>query len=112
MQQVFMNLILNARHAMLGKSGYLKISAQEEADLCVLQFADSGHGMTSDIMEKIFDPFFTTKAGSENTPRAGAGLGLALCKQIIETHGGQITVDSIPNQGTIFKIILPRTLPG
>ena len=63
-------------------------------------FADTGTGMTAEVLAKIFTPLFTTKA-------KGMGLGLAICKRIVEAHGGKITVESTLNKGTAFTVSLP-----
>lgn len=101
-QQVLMNLILNARQAMLENGGQLFIAAQEEADGTLIEIADTGSGIEPEKLPHIFTPFFTD--GKED----GKGLGLAFCRKVIEAHEGYITVDSKPGQGTSFKIMLPK----
>ncbi|MBN1435604.1 MAG: HAMP domain-containing histidine kinase [Sedimentisphaerales bacterium] len=108
-QQVLLNLLINARHAMLERGGTLTIIAQTNDDQTVtFVVKDTGCGIPSDVIEHIFEPFFSTKA--EN-PAAGElrgnGLGLAVCKDIIEAHQGSISVQSQPGQGTTFTINLP-----
>jgi signal transduction histidine kinase len=65
-----------------------------------IKISDTGKGMPQDIIENVFNPFFTTKAN-------GTGLGLSIVYQIIKEHGGQIEVESVPEKGTTFKILLP-----
>lgn len=101
-QQVFMNLILNARHAMLERGGQLKISAEETVDGTSIQISDTGCGIEPDMLKKIFTPFYTS--GKDG----GNGLGLAFCRKVIEAHSGFITVESDPGCGTRFKIMLPK----
>ena len=99
--QVFLNLTKNAYDAMKG-GGSLTLTSRLEGEKAVVSIADSGCGMPDEITSRIFDPFFTTKGPSE-----GTGLGLAICHDIVEKHGGTITVDSILDQGTTFTISLP-----
>jgi len=108
LQQMLMNLILNAREAMLGSGGILKITAEQNIDSVIIEVSDSGCGIEKENLSKIFEPFFTTKTGSENQPEiTGSGLGLAFCKKIIDSHNGTITVESGPSKGSVFKIVLP-----
>ena len=102
MQQVFMNLILNARHAMLETGGVLTISGDLISDGTVIRIADTGFGMETEKLKQIFTPFYTS--GKDG----GNGLGLAFCRKVIEAHSGFITVDSEPGNGTRFKIMLPK----
>jgi signal transduction histidine kinase len=103
LQQAIMNLILNAREAMLPKGGKLTIEAQDGVDNIVIRVKDTGCGIEQAEIGKVFDSFFTTKRKS-----GGNGLGLALCKKVIDAHNGSITVDSLPRQGTTFTITLPK----
>ncbi len=105
LQQVLYNLILNARDAMLEKGGTLKISAQKTKNTVKIQVSDTGPGITPEHTEKIFQPFFTTKKDQKFT--GGAGLGLAISKEIIEKANGQITFTSEKSKGTTFIITLP-----
>ena len=99
MKRVFSNLIKNAIDAMpIG--GKLAITSRESNANMEIAFADTGIGMTKEIMEKIWTPFFTTKA-------KGMGLGLAICKRIVEAHGGSISVESIVGKGTTFTVTIP-----
>lgn len=102
LQQVFMNLILNARHAMLQCGGVLTIHAENTLDGVRIEISDTGCGIDPVHLKDIFTPFFTS--GKDR----GNGLGLAFCRKVIEAHEGSITVDSKPDNGTRFKILLPR----
>jgi two-component system, NtrC family, sensor kinase len=101
LQQVFMNLILNARDAM-PKGGTLHISAQSEDGNLIVNVADTGTGISPEYITKIYDPFFTTKDVGR-----GTGLGLAVSYGIIQEHAGHIFVESEPGCGTCFSIKLP-----
>jgi len=99
MARVFHNLVINAIDAM-PNGGKLTITSRKTKDAVEFIFKDTGIGMTKETMEKIFTPFFTTKA-------KGMGLGLPICKRIIEAHGGKITVESAVGEGTTFILTLP-----
>ncbi len=109
-QQVLMNLILNARDAMLAHGGVLTIKARDIDATVQIEVADTGCGIESADLKKIFEPFVTTKA-DKNSPskHSGAGLGLVFCRRIIDEHGGCISVESKPAEGTTFKITLPKS---
>jgi len=98
-RQVFVNVILNAAEAM-PEGGRLEIKARGKDDLVTVEFTDTGGGIPESLVGKIFDPLFTTK------PR-GVGLGLAVCKSIMEKHGGDIRVQSKEGEGTTFTVSLP-----
>jgi signal transduction histidine kinase len=100
-QRVFGNLIKNAFDAM-PEGGQLKITSRKVDRQVEIAFYDSGLGMSKDVLEKLWTPFFTTKS-------KGMGIGLAICKRIIDAHGGRIDVKSTLGKGTIFTVILPRT---
>ncbi|SEP37362.1 two-component system sensor histidine kinase NtrB [Propionispora vibrioides] len=95
-KQLILNLTRNAIEAMVGR-GNLLIRTDREGDRVRLCIADTGCGIPQDILDKVFDPFFTTKA-------EGTGLGLAVCKSIVERHEGTIEVESSPGKGTVFTI--------
>jgi len=103
-----MNLILNARDAMLGSGGILTIRAWEDSDCMRIEVQDSGEGIDSSDLDKIFEPFFTTKSKDSPAPACGAGLGLAFCKKIVDSYNGSISVESKPMEGTAFIITLPK----
>ena len=112
-QQVLMNLILNARQAMLPRGGVLSIRAEVKDEAVEIEVEDTGAGIKPADLERIFDPFFTTKKdGNSTSENSGAGLGLAFCKRVIEGHNGLITVDSRPGHGSKFRIILPKPQSG
>jgi signal transduction histidine kinase len=101
MQQVFLNLLLNARDAM-PEGGDLRIRTffDESAGEVVVEVADTGEGIPADALPHVFDPFFTTK-------RTGAGLGLAVCYGIVTAHGGSIAVVPDGGRGTTVRVALP-----
>ena len=101
MQQVFMNLILNARDAM-PEGGRLLISTWQENSTVLVEVVDSGEGIANRDLGKIYDPFFTTKSGSR-----GTGLGLAVSYGIIREHSGTVQVKSEPGRGTTFRLEFP-----
>jgi two-component system, NtrC family, sensor kinase len=102
LQQVFTNLILNARDAMIS-GGTIKLTTCAEADGSVsVEVSDTGAGIPAENLKKVFDPFFTTK-GVGN----GTGLGLAVSYGIVQEHAGSIEARSKPGDGTTFQIILP-----
>jgi len=108
-QQVMMNLILNARKAMLPSAGRLEITARKEGDIVSISVADTGCGIKEENLQTIFEPFFSTGPDSEqNVPDTGTGLGLAFCKKVVEAHSGSICVESTENKGTIFTVKLPQ----
>jgi len=99
--QVLLNLCKNALQSM-PEGGSLRIKAGTSDTNVILAVSDTGHGIAPDDLERVFEPFFTTKA-------RGTGLGLALCKKIIEEHGGTIRVESEMGKGTSIIILLPGT---
>lgn len=101
LQQVFMNLIMNARDAM-PRGGELTIATEAENSSVHVEVSDNGVGIPPDHLNKIFDPFFTTKATSR-----GTGLGLAVTYGIIREHSGSIQVDSVVGRGTTFRLEFP-----
>jgi signal transduction histidine kinase len=110
-QQVLMNLILNARDAMLPQGGgILQIKASESGDAVQVKVTDTGCGIEPDDLENIFETFFTTKRDGNPASRdSGTGLGLAFCKKIVEAHGGCISVESQPAEGSTFTVTLPKS---
>lgn len=103
LQQVFMNLIANAHQALVatGKGGVVTIATRRHGKDVEVRIADNGPGIAPEHLSRIFEPFFTTKA------EEGTGLGLALCKGIVEKHDGRIAVSSQPGVGTVFTLDLP-----
>jgi two-component system cell cycle sensor histidine kinase/response regulator CckA len=120
MQQILMNLCVNAAHAMEKDGGVLQINLSntvlseedtrfdpevEPGDFVKLTVSDSGDGMEPSVLQRIFDPYFTTKE-----PSKGTGLGLSVVHGIVKSHGGMITVDSEVGKGTTFTVFLQRAL--
>jgi signal transduction histidine kinase len=118
-QQVIMNLCINAIQAMEKKGGILQVGLQRIVTTnypertidgmplgpsLALTVHDTGCGMGLEVQERMYEPFFTTKAIGK-----GTGLGLAIVHGIVKNHGGAITVDSQPDQGTTFSVYLPLT---
>ena len=101
LEQVFINLLLNAQNAM-SEGGRLRISARCDGERIELRFADTGVGIAIEHLERIFEPFYTTRA-----EEGGTGLGLAVSYGIIEMHQGTLTVESEPGEGATFIIRLP-----
>lgn len=108
LQQVLLNLIQNSLDAMEDIDGRLDISVTQPKGSLEIQVADNGHGISSSIMEKIFDPFYSTKGVWGSQVRSGGtGLGLSVCRNIIREHDGELLVESIPEERTVFTIRLP-----
>jgi len=101
LQQVFLNLVLNARDAMDG-GGNLTIRTWHDGAYARINIQDSGQGIPQDNIPRIYDPFFTTKAA-----RKGTGLGLSVTYGIVQEHGGTIEVQSEPGAGTLFHLEFP-----
>ena len=100
LRQVLLNLIGNAYQAM-PDGGTLTVGVGEDGHNARLRVTDTGGGMNDEVRAKLFEPFFTTKA-------RGVGLGLAVCKRIIDAHSGSIDVDSQPGAGSTFTVVLPQ----
>jgi two-component system NtrC family sensor kinase len=101
LQQVFLNLFLNARDAM-PKGGWLTIVTKAEGTSAGVEIGDTGSGISAEQLSRIYDPFFTTKEIGK-----GTGLGLSITYGIVQEHGGTITCDSSIGQGTRFTLALP-----
>ncbi|MCF7957087.1 MAG: ATP-binding protein [Phycisphaerae bacterium] len=109
LHQVILNLLINARQAMLERGGKLTIEACRHSDAKVeIKITDTGCGIPSENLNKIFEPFFTTKKNSTHPDKQGTGLGLLACSNIIENHGGTLGVTSEPGCGSTFTITLPQ----
>ena len=110
-EQILVNLVINARQAMAA-GGRLKIEVRENetADTVEVKVQDTGVGIPPDQLRLIFEPFFTTKQPDEYG-RGGTGLGLSVCRQIIEQHHGRIRVESVVGKGSTFTLKLPKRLP-
>jgi len=107
-EQVLMNLILNAREAMLPGGGILKLSTEADAEHVRIIVSDTGRGIPPEHLASVFRPFFTTKTGKDRPAGSGSGIGLAFCRRIVDAHGGEISVTSQAGQGSTFTIRLPR----
>ncbi|MGL4364570.1 MAG: two-component system sensor histidine kinase NtrB [Bacteroidales bacterium] len=99
-KQVLINLFQNARAAIENKEGIIWISSQIKNDRYIFNVADNGKGMDKKILSRVFEPYFTTKT-------TGNGLGLTMVYKIIKEFSGEITVNSYPDEGTVFTISLP-----
>ena len=100
LELVFLNLLVNAWHAMPAGGSIMIQADASDAQHVRLTFSDSGIGMSAEALERIFEPFFSTKEDK------GSGLGLTTCRQIIDSHQGSITLDSMPGKGTTVTIEL------
>ncbi|MBM3791234.1 MAG: PAS domain S-box protein, partial [Acidobacteria bacterium] len=101
LQQVFINLFLNAKDAM-PSGGLIEVRTEMNDSMVIVDITDTGVGISDENMKRIFDPFYTTKRSGK-----GTGLGLAITYGIIQEHGGRIFVDSVPDRGTHFRLKLP-----
>ncbi|HXU80338.1 MAG TPA: HAMP domain-containing sensor histidine kinase, partial [Polyangia bacterium] len=107
--QLFSNLLLNAAHAIppgAELSNRISITVIPGRQNLVVEIADTGRGMTPEVRARVFEPFFTTKPAG-----AGTGLGLPICKAIVQEHLGRIEVESEPDEGSIFRVTLPLDRP-
>ncbi|HLO48195.1 MAG TPA: HAMP domain-containing sensor histidine kinase, partial [Kamptonema sp.] len=114
LNQVFMNLLSNAidaleesnqgrKYAEIANKITIKTELSEDKYWAIIRIKDNGIGMSAEVKAKIFEHLFTTKGVGK-----GTGLGLAIARQIIEEkHQGKITVDSVPDEGTVFEITIP-----
>jgi len=107
-QQVLLNLIINARQAM-PRGGTVKVRVVHEpnARLAEVSVADTGDGIAPADLRRIFEPFFTTKTGPDDVGLGGTGLGLSVCRDIVESHRGRLRAESRLGQGTTFTLRLP-----
>ncbi len=113
LQQVFFNLFLNAREAMSGShSGRLIISATRREDSVVIEIRNTGDPIPPDLLPHVFEPFQSSKPVERDGRRRCGGLGLALCRDLIEENQGTIRVTSAPESGTLFTITLPAPSPA
>jgi PAS domain S-box-containing protein len=108
LNQVFLNLLVNAAHAMgevvqgTGQKGVIRIETRVEGPMALIAIADTGAGIPENIRDRIFDPFFTTKEVGR-----GTGQGLAIARSVVDRHGGTLTFESEVGKGTTFRIALP-----
>jgi len=104
LQQVILNLVVNALQAMTAvepSARSLTLTSRQEGDSILVQIADTGPGFPSGVPDKLFAPFYTTKSN-------GMGMGLSICRSIVEAHGGRIRASSAVGGGALFEIVLPR----
>ncbi len=106
LQQVFTNLVINARDAINGHGGRIELKTKTMSDGVLIEISDSGEGISPENLSKIYDPFFTTKGVGR-----GTGLGLAVSYGIVQEHQGQIEVESKIGQGTTFRLTFPIVEP-
>jgi signal transduction histidine kinase len=107
-QQVLLNLLINARQAMPnGGRLWIRLLNDAENNMIDLVIRDSGCGIPADKLPRIFESFYTTKSGPDASGKGGTGLGLSMCRDIIESHHGRIRVDSTVGKGTAFTLKLP-----
>ncbi len=105
LNQVLLNIVLNAIHAMNGQ-GVLTLSSGIDGEQVWVEVRDTGQGIVPEHLEHIFDPFFTTKPVGK-----GTGLGLSICYGIVQQHHGRIEVSSTPGEGSVFRVLLPVRQP-
>ena len=106
LEQVFLNLVLNAAQAIPEgdpANHEIRIELASDGETIRVEVIDDGSGMTPDVLDRIFDPFYTTKP-----PGVGTGLGLPICRSIVRAHGGELVVKSTPGRGSTFTVTLPR----
>jgi two-component system NtrC family sensor kinase len=101
LQQVFLNLILNASQAIVDR-GTIRVRTEAQDESVTVWIEDDGCGIEAALLDRIFDPFFTTKPVGE-----GTGLGLGIAHEIVRKHGGEITIDTKPGRGSVFGVRLP-----
>jgi len=108
LQQVFMNVLLNAIHASpKGGEVHVRVYPDRDGDAVCIEVADAGPGIPEEDLERIFDPFFSTK-----DPNQGTGLGLMICHRLVAAHDGEIEVSSTPGGGATFYVRLPTGEPS
>ena len=111
LQQVLLNLVVNARQAMpQGGTLTLVLAAEPKRGVLILQVQDTGTGIAPEHLSKLFQPFFTTKR-AEGNGQGGNGLGLSMCREVVEAHRGRIVCQSELGKGTRFTIELPLADP-
>jgi two-component system NtrC family sensor kinase len=101
MGQVFLNLVVNAAHAV-AEGGRIRVATSVADGTVLVTVEDDGCGMPADVVERVFDPFFTTKGVG-----AGTGLGLSIAHEIVRSHHGRIWCESAAGHGTAFHVMLP-----
>jgi signal transduction histidine kinase len=102
-ERVLSNLVTNAARAT-PPGGCVTVSAEARTEAVAISVSDTGAGIPPEYLARIFEPFVQVPEG----PKGGAGLGLAICRRIVEAHGGRLTVQSTPGRGSVFTFTLPR----
>ena len=111
-QQVLLNLIINARQAMSGGgTATIRVGLDPSGRLAEIRIADTGTGIAPADLRRIFEPFFTTKIGPDESGLGGTGLGLPVCREIVEGHKGRLRAESQVGKGTTFTLRLPACAP-
>lgn len=112
-QQVLINLLVNARQAMPnGGQIVVRLAHDPRQNTVDVTVRDTGSGIPTDKLPRIFDRFYTTKSGPDASGKGGTGLGLAFCRDVIEAHHGRIRVESTVGKGTAFTLKLPVAVPS
>jgi signal transduction histidine kinase len=107
-QQVLLNLLINARQAMpQGGTIRLRVGTDPSGRMAEIGVTDTGVGIAPADLRRIFEPFFTTKTGPDAAGQGGTGLGLSVCRDIVEAHKGRLRAESRPGQGSTFTLRLP-----
>lgn len=110
LRQVLLNLLLNARNAMAGRDGHIDVTASRQGGIVTITVADDGPGIPEELRDTLFDPFVTSCTKSCYSSSTGVGLGLSVCRMLIENAGGTITFDTETGRGTRFEIELPAAV--
>jgi signal transduction histidine kinase/CheY-like chemotaxis protein len=103
--QVFLNLVINAAHAIpegRAETNQIRVATRHEDERVVIEIADTGVGMSSELLQQVFTPFFSTRPAG-----IGTGLGLPICRRLVEDIGGELRVASKPGKGSTFTVLLP-----
>jgi signal transduction histidine kinase len=110
-QQVLLNLVINARQAMpQGGTLRVRVGHDSTGKFAEVSVNDTGVGIAPTDLRRIFEPFFTTKTGPDSSGQGGTGLGLSVCRDIVEAHKGRIRAESRPGEGSTFTLRLPTAL--
>ncbi len=111
LEQVLVNLVLNARKAMAEAGGTLSLKASADQTVVRLDLIDTGRGVSPEVADRLFEPFVTHAPGASLPTEKGTGLGLSVCRDLITAAGGQISFDSEPGHGTTFHLVIPLARP-
>lgn len=110
-QQVFLNVVINARQA-IERNGTVTVTVHRRDAEVEITVADTGRGIVPEDLKRVFDPFFTRKGALGGSEQEGTGLGLTISYNIVQEHGGRITAESVPGKGSQFHIVLPMAEPS